>query len=170
MRVGATLTGVLLVFTSVWCFAHSGATYLSLAFLLGVMMLLQGTSLFTSFLIIKKTRKIGPSWLLGDGITTIILALPVLFNMLTADVVVPVFFGLWILSSGIFRIVSGINEKWLGDFKWLIFFGSISSLVGAYLLINQSVFDIPIILLLSLVFLLQGINMLYFSASQESAG
>lgn len=168
MRVMSIIVGIIMIFTSVWCFAHSGASYLSLAFLLGVVMFFHGITLFLSYFTIRKTRRKGPGWLLGDGSMTTIMSILVLFNMLLADSVVPVFFGLWIMFSGILRIVSAINEKWLGDGRWLTFLGAVSVAMGIYLFFDSLAFDLSLIVLVGSTFLLQGINMLYFGASSET--
>lgn len=168
MRISSIMVGVLLVFTSVWCIAHPGATYLSLAFLLGAVMLLHGITAVFGYLSIKIPKKRGPGWLLADGMVTTILSLLVLSNQLVADSAVPVFFGLWIMHSGVARIVSSVNEKRKSGWIWLLVLGIVCVLSGSYLFVDAILFDFTLMSLVGFVFLLQGVNMLYLGASSDS--
>lgn len=58
MRISSIIVGVLLVFTSVWCIAHPGATYLSLAFLLGAMMLIHGITIIFGYLSTRLPKRV----------------------------------------------------------------------------------------------------------------
>ena len=168
MRISSIIVGVLLIFTSVWCIAHPGATYLSLAFLLGAVMLLHGITAVFGYLSIRIPKKRGPGWLLADGMVTTILSLLVLSNQLVADSAVPVFFGLWILHSGVARIVFSVNENYKRGWIWLLVLGIICVLSGVYLFVDAIVFDFTLISLVGFTFLLQGVNMLYLGASSDS--
>lgn len=168
MRISSIMVGVLLVFTSVWCIAHPGATYLSLAFLLGAVMLLHGITAVFGYLSIRVPKKRGPGWLLADGMVTTILSLLVLSNQLVADSTVPVFFGLWIMHSGVARIVFSVNEKHKSGWIWLLVLGIVCVLSGSYLFVDAILFDFTLMSLVGFVFLLQGVNMLYLGASSDS--
>lgn len=168
MRISWILVGVLLVFTSVWCIAHPGATYLSLAFLLGAVMLLHGITAIFGYLTIRIPKKRGPGWLLADGMVTTILSLLVLSNQLVADSAVPVFFGLWIIHSGVARIVFSVNEKHNSAWVALLTLGIICIIIGVYLFVDAIIFDFTLITLVGFTFLLQGVNMLYLGASSDS--
>lgn len=168
VRISSIIIGVALVFTSVWCIAHPGATYLSLAFLLGAVMLLHGITAVLGYLSIRIPRKRGPGWLLADGLVTTILSLLVLSNQLIADSAVPVFFGLWIMHSGVARIVFSVNENHKSDWVWLLILGVICVLAGVYLFVDAILFDFTLISLVGITFLLQGVNMLYLGASSDS--
>jgi uncharacterized membrane protein HdeD (DUF308 family) len=168
MRISSIVIGVILVFTSVWCIAHPGATYLSLAFLLGAVMLLHGITAVFGYLSIRIPRKRGPGWLLADGMVTTILSLLVLSNQIVADSAVPVFFGLWIMHSGVARIVFSVNENHKRNWVWLLILGVICVFSGVYLFLDAIIFDFTLISLVGLTFLLQGVNMLYLGASSDS--
>jgi len=165
MRIASIIIGVLLVFTSVWCLAHPGATYLSLAFLLGAVMFLHGVTALFGYLMIRRLHKKGQGWLLADGIFTTMLSLVVLFNQIVADAVVPVFFGLWLLHSGVARIVSTLNERGIKEGFWLFFIGIISMVAGLYPLVDAILFDLSLMMMIGIIFLVQGVNMLYLGAS-----
>lgn len=167
MRTSSIIVGVLLIFTSVWCIAHPGATYLSLAFLLGAVMLLHGITAIFGFLSIRLLKKRGPGWLLADGMVTTVLSLLVLSNQIVADSAVPVFFGLWILFSGVARIVFSVEERRKDSWIWVMLLGIVCVSAGVYIFINTSVFDFTLISLVGITFLLQGVNMLYLGASSD---
>jgi len=165
MRIASIIIGVFLVFTSVWCLAHPGATYLSLAFLLGTVMFLHGLTALFGYSVIRKIKKKGQSWLLADGLFTTILSLLVLFNQLVADSVVPVFFGLWVFNSGVARIVYLLNDQGVKSGIWLFLLGCVSVVAGIYPFVDALLIDFTLIMLVGIIFLVQGINMLYLGAS-----
>jgi len=161
MRILTIITGVLLVLTSIWCFAHPGATFASLAFILGCVMLFHGISGVLNYISTKDTQN-GASWVLSDGIITFILACIVLSNQLAIDAIIPLFFGMWILFSGTMRIVASINLKKLGEKAWGITFalGLIGMIAGIYSFFNSIAAGLALVLMIGIFFLLQGVNML----------
>jgi uncharacterized membrane protein HdeD (DUF308 family) len=82
-----------------------------------------------------------------------------------ADAVVPVFFGLWLLHSGVARIVSTLNERGIKEGFWLFFLGMISMVAGLYPLVDAILFDLSLMMMIGIIFLVQGVNMLYLGAS-----
>lgn len=54
MRIVTIVSGMLLVGTGIWCFAHPGAPFITIAFLLGVAMLISGLSNILAYIIYRK--------------------------------------------------------------------------------------------------------------------
>lgn len=154
--------GVLYAFASVWCFMNGGKTFLALAFVLGMLMLLQGAA---GILVCSKIKK--RSWnreyFLTESIVSILLAMLVLSNQLIADIMVPVFFGMWLLFTGITRLVSVIRAGKDSEKMWL-WKGSIGVLslsAGLFAFFNQSLFGFGIAIVVGICFMVQGMNLLY---------
>ena len=161
MRVFKILSGVILILSGVFCFANPGATFQSIAFLLGCAMLLSGISGILAYLWISK-RKEAPNLLLIEGILGVILGLLVLANQLLADAVIPVFFGMWIMVTGILCAVEGFAHRRAGGMVWcwLLALGSLGVLMGVYAFFNTVVFALSAVMLTGLLFVTQGVNVL----------
>jgi len=164
MRVLSIVVGIFLVLTSVWCFAHPGATFLSIAFLLGFAMFIHGLTAIFDYFSVKKTENTGEGWLLADGITTFILSVLVLFNQLVADAAIPVFFGMWIIFSGVVRIVNALNSAKKIWWIWTLSLGVLSILAGIYAFLNPMLADLAVVTVVGITFLLQGANMIFIGS------
>lgn len=164
MRVLSIAVGIFLVLTSVWCFAHPGATFLSIAFLLGFAMFIHGLTAIFDYFMIKKTENIGEGWLLAEGMTTFILSVLVLFNQLVADAAIPVFFGMWIMFSGVERIVNSLNSSKKVWWIWTLSLGVICVLAGIYAFLNSMLADLAVVTVVGIAFLLQGANMIFIGS------
>ena len=161
MRILTIATGILFVITSVWCFAHPGGTFLSLAFLLGVVMILQGISGIFAYRVVKKKMN-HAGYFLSEAILTIILGVIVLSNQLSTDAMIPMFFGMWIIFTGIMRIVQSLHmdRKESKTWIWILGLGIISTLAGIYAFFNPILAGITVVMLIAISFLLQGINVI----------
>lgn len=161
MRVFKIAAGVILILTGVFCFANPGATFLSIAFLLGCAMLLSGVSDISAYVWISRKREIS-NFLPAEGFMSVILGILVLSNQLLADAVIPVFFGLWIMFSGVLRIVECYSHRKSGrtELIWLLSLGAIGIGAGLYAFFNTVLFDFSAVMLVGILFVLQGINVL----------
>ncbi|MEG1930771.1 MAG: DUF308 domain-containing protein [Anaerovorax sp.] len=160
MRIFTIVTGIILALTGVWCFANPGTTFLAMAFILGIVMIFSGGSEIFTYVFMKKKRST-PSWIIGEAIISILLGIIVLSNQLATDVMVPVFFGLWIMFSGVMRITGAValkgqvhNKGWL----WTLILGMVGTVVGVYCSYNPIAANFAIVLLVGVTFMLQGIN------------
>lgn len=152
-------SGVILVGTGIWCLAHPGVAFLSLAFILGIAMLISGVSNIISFCL-DKERDYNIRWQLAEGILSTILAIMVLSNLLITEAMIVLFFGMWILFSGVLRIVASFIIKNLGipGWYWGFIFGIISILVAVYSFINPYVAGLAMIMIIGIIFTVQGAN------------
>jgi len=164
MRVLSIVVGILLVLTSVWCFAHPGATFLSIAFLIGFAMFVHSLTAIYDYFSIKKTENTGEGWLLAEGMVAFILSILVLFNQLVADAAIPVFFGMWIIFSGVERIVHSLNSAKKAWWIWTLSLGVVGVMAGIYAFLNSMLADLPAVTVVGMVFLLQGANMIFIGS------
>lgn len=161
MRVFKIAAGVILILTGVFCFANPGATFLSIAFVLGCAMLLSGIS--GTFAYIWLSRKIEiTSALMVEGILSIILGLLVLSNQLLADAAIPVFFGMWVMFSGIIRVVEAYAHRKTGraELIWFLCLGLTGVAAGLYSFYNTVLFAFSAIVLVGILYIVQGFNVL----------
>ncbi|MDF3000262.1 MAG: HdeD family acid-resistance protein [Bacillota bacterium] len=161
MRVFKIAAGVILVITGIFCFAAPGATFVSVAFILGCAMLLSGISGVTAYIWIGKKREV-PYLLLAEGVTSILLGILVLTNQIIAEAAIPVFFGLWVLFSGVLRVSDGISrmKQDSRDWTWLVILGAVGTITGMYSFFNTVLFHFSPVMLTGILFVMQGIHVL----------
>jgi uncharacterized membrane protein HdeD (DUF308 family) len=161
VRVFKIAAGVILILTGVFCFANPGATFLTIAFLLGCAMVLSGISGIMAYIWISQKKEIS-SLLMIEGLMSIILGILVLSNQLLADAAIPVFFGLWVMFAGIIRVVEAYIHR--GDGKmlliWFLFMGMLGIAAGLYAFYNTVLFAFSAIVLVGILFIIQGLNVL----------
>lgn len=164
MRVLTIISGVLLVLTGVFCFANPGETFLSLAFVLGLIMvvnsIIQGISYWWGR---GKKQNDNNGWIMTEAIITFILGALVLGSQIAADVAVPMVFGMWVMFSGILRVVAATNINLTNkkaNFIWTMVTGLVCVVGGLYAFLNPIIAGLPIAILLGILFVLQGISTL----------
>jgi uncharacterized membrane protein HdeD (DUF308 family) len=161
VRVFKIAAGVILILTGVFCFANPGETFLSVAFLLGCAMLLSGISGISAYIWISRKREIS-NFLPAEGLMSVILGVLVLSNQLLADAAIPVFFGLWVMFSGVIRIVEGYTHRKSGwvELTWLLSLGALGVAAGLYSFFNTVLFAFSAITLVGILFVVEGMNVL----------
>lgn len=160
MKTVTIVTGGILMLTGVWCLANPGATFLSLAFIIGIVMLIVGLNGFFAYGELKKQGE-PVSYLLPEAIVSVILGAIVLSNQLVSDAAIPIFFGMWIMYSGIMRVLIAVSKKRSGDEKgWVIILipGLLSIAAGVYSFYNPIAAGIAIVIMIGVFFLIQGLN------------
>jgi len=164
MRILTVIAGITLMVTGIWCFTHRGVGFLSIAFVLGCIMVFVGTlSILVYFFAPGKQDGFG--WFFAEGLITLILGGLVLANKLITDSMVPIFFGMWLLFCGVMRIVASLHLILAKNNSWIFTLaaGCISASFGVYTFFNQTVANtIPLIILTGIIFLIQGINVLVY--------
>lgn len=164
MRLLTIISGVLLVLTGVFCFANPGETFLSLAFILGFIMvinsIIQGIAYWWGR---SGNQNDNNGWILTEAIITFILGLLVLSNQIAADVAIPMVFGMWVMFSGILRVVTATtinraNKR--SNFMWTLVTGLVCAAGGLYAFLNPIIAGFAIAILLGIMFVLQGISTL----------
>ena len=167
MRVFTIISGVLLVLTGLFCFANPGETFLSLAFILGMIMVassvIQGGAYCWGRAGMQNSLKDNNGWILTEAIITLILGILVLTSQIAADVAIPMVFGMWVMFSGVLRVVTATlidrsNKR--TNFAWTLITGVLCILGGLYAFLNPIIAGLAIAVLLGIMFLLQGISTL----------
>ncbi|MBQ1215221.1 MAG: DUF308 domain-containing protein [Firmicutes bacterium] len=161
MKQITVISGVLVAMTGIWCFARPGEPFINLAFLFGAAMLLSGISNIFTWLAKHKTGQVS-GYLLAEGIMSVLYSIVVLSNQLIVDAVIPVFFGMAMISTGMMRIMAAFRWHRLQDphWQWFFGFGLATVLMGCAGFLPSVVTSFSIIALLGICFLLQGINMI----------
>ena len=163
MRILAVITGIILMLTGIWCFIERGTVFLSIAFVLGCVMVFAG---FMSVLVyfFAPGKQSGFGWFLAEGLLTLMLGCVVLSNQLATDSMAPFFFGMWVMFCGVMRIVASLHLVMVKNSSWIVCLalGLISASAGGYAFFNQIAFGITVIILTGIYFLIQGFNVLIY--------
>ncbi len=163
MRVITLAGGFLMVATGAFCFINPGQTFMTMAFVIGSVMVINGVIHALGFLLARGSFGIGDNngWILIDAILTLLLGILILCNQLTVDMAIPMIFGMWVLVSGLLRFEAAtrINrQKKPGNFKAAFITGLVTILVGLVGFINPFVTYVSVIILLGSFLVIQGIN------------
>ncbi|MGN0313398.1 MAG: DUF308 domain-containing protein [Fusicatenibacter sp.] len=80
----------------------------------------------------KQDRLHGVHWLLADGMCTALLSLFPLFNQLIQAAMIPFFFGVWELFTGILKMIDAyeLKKEPIKGWAWFRFIGTIEIISG----------------------------------------
>lgn len=163
MRIITVIAGILLTFLGVFSIANAGLSFLSLAFPIGIILMLVG---LVECFVYKRIRNDVDAghWVLIDGLTTFILGIVVLTGRLAADIAVPVVFGMWSMISGIrgFAVLAfetDTREKNI-DFYWAFLTSLLNFAIGVYAFFNSSLLHLSVLMILGICFVVQGANVI----------
>lgn len=160
MRLLTIISGGMLVMTCLFCFANPGETFLALAFVLGMSMILTGIIQVVAYWWGRDSRRDNNGWIFADAITTFILGILVLTSLIAADAAIPMVFGLWVMFSGILRFVVAtmIDPKTKrANFIWTMATGVLCVIAGLYAFLNPLTANLNIAILIGIMFLVQGV-------------
>lgn len=152
------LLGVLLVAMGVWCIWSPAQTLHSMILLLGAVMLVAGIADIAAFWR-WHARLIGTGWILMDGLLSILLSLLLLFHNWVLSAAFPFVFGMWVLFSGVSKIVHSFELCRFGvrGWGWFTAFGIILALFGLLSFIEPFTAVAALGILIGTAFLLQGL-------------
>ena len=163
MRVLTIAGGILMIATGAFCFINPGQTFMTMAFLIGAVMVINGLIHAVGFVLSRGNFGIGDNngWILIDAILTLLLGILILCNQLTVDIAIPMIFGMWVLVSGLLRFEAStrINrQKKMKNFKAAFISGLATIAVGLFGFINPLVTYVSVIVLLGIFLIVQGAN------------
>lgn len=166
MKIFKIIAGVILIIAGAFCFAHPGESFISIAFLLGCAMVASGIcGLITFFLISRKGDIL--NYIMAESLLSIILGCLVLSDRLLADAAIPVFFGMWVLISGVIRVMEAYVQRrpgWMTPVL-LLSLGVLGIAAGLYAFFNTDFFAFSVILLTGILFVAQGIIVVLVGAN-----
>ena len=166
MRILTMLTGILFLGAGIYLVANEGVTFLSVAFIVGWMFVIAGVVECLSYSSYRGDNE-ERSWILNDGTTTFVLGVLILFNKISADAVVPMILGLWVLITGIRNFVHAwehIEERGNAFYDHLII-GLLNLIFGLYVFFDGEIFNLASITMIGLCIIVQGINILHIGAT-----
>lgn len=165
MRILTIISGVLMVVTGAFCLMNPGQTFLSLAFVVGLVMVLNGLIHGLAYFIGRGLHNRGDNngWILTDALITLLLGILILCNQLVADTAIPMVFGIWMQVAGILRIEAATRidkQRKLSNFRTTMITGILTVLVGLFGFINPLVQWMTTAVLVGIFLVMQGVNVI----------
>ncbi len=138
MRVLSIILGVILIIGGVFCIAYPTATFATLGWLVGILLLISGINGIAAYVTGRKSGG-ATVWDLVFGILTVVLGVFLLFSPLAVgitDIVLVYLFSIWMVVGGILRIVAGVGviRKHTGSkaWIWMLILGILMILLGIF--------------------------------------
>lgn len=165
MRILTIISGILMILTAAFCFMNPGQTFLVLAFVIGLVMVLNGIIHTLAYLIGRGLHNKGDNngWILTEALITLVLGILILCNQLVVDAAIPMVFGIWVVVSGILRIEASTHinkDKKKSNFRTTLITGILTVFIGVFGFINPMIGWLSTAILLGMFMLMQGINVL----------
>ncbi len=161
MGIITLFTGMLVILSGIFAIANTGGTFASIAFVIGSTLVFLGVIMFTGYFMGRKRRTKGKhTWVLVDGIMGIFLGSLILGNLINAEIVIPYVLGVWVIYSGILRIVAatGINiEVKKVNFAATMGIGILLVFVGSLAFFNPSMGLLSSMEIIGMFMIVQGI-------------
>ena len=160
------LTGIMFLGAGIYLVANEGVTFLSVAFIVGLMFVIAGVVECLSYSSYRGDN-VERSWILNDGTTTFVLGVLILLNKISADAVVPMILGLWVLITGIRNFVHAwehIEERGNAFYDHLII-GLLNLIFGLYVFFDGEIFNLASITMIGLCMIVQGVNIIHIGAT-----
>lgn len=157
---GCWLVNTLILFIGgVYALGSHEQTLLTIAKPLGAAMLTAG--IINMFVCDRKSHVLhGSRWLFADGMTAICLSLFPLFNQMILPVMIPFFFGVWELISGILKVMdsSELKEDKIECWPGFALIGFLELLSGAASMIEPIDDFVGIGRVIAIIFFVQSLS------------
>ncbi|MBR3786564.1 MAG: DUF308 domain-containing protein [Firmicutes bacterium] len=171
MRIITIIAGAMLALLGIVAVASGGLSFLSLAFPIGLGMLIVGIVECFAY---KKAvdDEEDKHWILIEGVTTFLLGVVVISGVLAADVAVPAVFGMWSCISGIRGLVVMFSMKEAVpheekdvNYYWDLVTALLASIFGLVAFFNTLLFNMSVLTLVGLIITVQAAVVIKISFS-----
>lgn len=105
----------------------------------------------------------GSCWLLADGMSTALLSVFLLFNQMVDAAVIPFFFGVWELFSGVLKVIDSreLKHENIYGWHWFLGVGTVEILSGIAALLKPVEHFVGMHIVVSLVLFIQSCGYLF---------
>lgn len=156
------VSGIALGAASVLSFCAPGARLLqTVPWLGGAMLIAGGSNVFLYFKRYKSTP--GGRWMLADGLTAALLSVFLLFNQMAPVAVIPFFFCVWELFSGVLRLMEAGEQKEqkIRGWQWFFTVGMIEIIAGVAALLKPVEEALTMHVVIGIVLLIQSVAFIH---------
>lgn len=158
MRTVMLIASVAMIASGIFCIANSSAAFLSLAFIIGAVLVVLGACEMIIGRRADFERDEVGMGLTKDGIMLFILGIVIISGQITDDMVALMLFGLFLLMEGVMSFrndwldVSHIAREQRGGMT----ISASMIVIGTYMFFNTATFRIPVILLIGVSMIILG--------------
>lgn len=160
MRWLLFISGILVLILGITMLFTTLKNLVTLAIFIGISMLISGISEIISFCGEEKGHR--SEWMLASGILSVLFGIWAIFGRGTEALVafMPIIFAVWVLSSGIMRMIGSVSLKSEGYslWGWLLAFGILGTVFGFLLLFSPILSGTIISVSLALILISHGID------------
>ena len=161
------LQGIILIVLAIYIFNHPAAVLTAISFGFGWMVLLAGIIGVIAWLGAEKPERENMS--LAWSLLTVAFGLLLLLNLLATIATIAVFFGIWMLFTGVQLFQMGWSLKNDNSLGWvMVIAGALSIITGIMMIFNIGLAAIGISTVLGLQVLLAGIALVIFSLVKKN--
>ncbi len=163
--------GILLVAMGVALLFTPAENSIVLAYCMSALMLVYGIAEIVYY-IVKHDQDIA-GWILADGLITGILGALLLITLDATVLTMTLLFTMWVLFTGVVRLVAGFAAKEAGSsgWGWVLAAGIAGIVIGIWFMFDPLLAFFSVGYLLPLVFVVQGISAIavFFSTSGNNS-
>lgn len=125
------ISGIILIFAGIAAIFNPTATIVSIAFILGLAMLISGVFEIVIFAV-THDEIFGAGWVLTDGILTVLLSLLLLCNQYVTAIAIPFIFAIWVMFTGTSRTITSFDLKKanVSGWGWMTLLGILGIVLG----------------------------------------
>lgn len=165
MRILTMLTGILFMGAGIYLIANGGITFMSVAFVIGILFILGGIVECLSYSSYRGDED-DRTWILIDGMTTFLLGGLILLNKLSADAVIPLVLGLWVINTGVRNFVTAWESMERQDRPFFdhLAIGLLNLIAGIYVFFDADIFNLATLTMVGLCIVVQGFNIFHIGA------
>lgn len=164
------ISGILVVILGIWMLFTPLENLIFLAMYIGITLLISGVSEIVSYCGEEKEYRSG--WMLASGILSTLFSLWVIFGrgMAALTIALPYVFAMWIMMSGIMRIVGSLSYKSVGVKAWglLLTLGIIGAVFGFMLMFSPMLSAVVVAYTIAFMVIIHGVNniLLFFNVKK----
>ena len=153
--------GVLLIAAGIWCLCTPGQVIADIAYILGVFTLISGLLSVAAYFL-AGAGTLGGGWMFADGLITVLLGGLLLANQWLVSSLLPYVFSMWIMVSGITRLILGADLRKVGSRRWWVVLteGIICLVLGLLSLFTPVTSAVAIGILAGIFLILSGLSII----------
>ena len=160
MRLLAMISSAIMVIVGTFCVANSTAAFTSVAFVVGIALLIMGILELVVFRNVGYEENMITKTYVVQAVFSAFLGVMFLSGQVSEDVAVTAIFAMMLMTSGLaadFSINIDIKTNSLSEKRTFIL-GTAMTLLGAYMFFNKSVLNLHVMLLIGIAAILIGID------------
>jgi uncharacterized membrane protein HdeD (DUF308 family) len=172
MKILAIVLGILMILSGVFCLASPGLTYMTLAWVIGVCMVVESIGDLCTYQG-RRALGIADGWSLAGAIITLLLGIVLMISntmQLTVDSLLVVFAAIWLIVMGVTRIIVAMRMHQMREmlpkeirgsrWVWTLILGILLIVCGILGILNPTVLMLAIGLMIGLSIIISGANLI----------